>query len=82
MMQISSVTCAQTGHQCQRTACLQGMRCVLGRPADSVTQQIGANNYPIPSHSLGWKCPVCGKGNAPFMPTCGNAMCGVKLEPV
>lgn len=29
--------------------------------------------------AVGWKCPVCGKGNAPFMPTCGNQLCGVNL---
>lgn len=29
---------------------------------------------------IGWKCPVCGKGNAPFMPTCGNQLCGVDLS--
>ena len=34
---------------------------------------------PAPSAQVGWKCPVCGKGNAPFMPTCGNTLCGVDL---
>jgi hypothetical protein len=82
MMQISSITCIQTGLQCQRTACLQGLRCILGNPAETVTQQVGANDYRLPSPNVGWKCPVCGKGNAPFMPICGNTMCGVKLEPI
>jgi hypothetical protein len=30
--------------------------------------------------ATGWKCVVCGKGNAPFMPTCGNQLCGVDLS--
>ena len=70
MMQVSTVYCPQTGLQCQRTVCLQRQGCVLGNPADVVTQQTG------------WRCPVCGKGNAPFMPTCGNQMCGVNITGV
>jgi hypothetical protein len=27
--------------------------------------------------SVGWKCPVCGKGNAPFQKTCANPTCGI-----
>ncbi len=23
---------------------------------------------------VGWVCPVCGKGNAPWMPTCGHCV--------
>jgi hypothetical protein len=34
---------------------------------------------PVQPVQVGWKCPVCGKGNAPFAPTCGNSMCGVDL---
>lgn len=30
----------------------------------------------------GWKCPVCGKGNAPFQRVCGNALCGVNTNEV
>jgi hypothetical protein len=37
----------------------------------------GCRKVPAP---IGWKCPVCGKGNAPFMPTCGNQLCGVDLS--
>jgi len=77
MMQVCSIHCPQDGRQCNRSVCLQGMRCVIGNPAESVTQKIGANNYPLPSPNIGWKCPVCGKGNAPFMPTCGNQSCGI-----
>jgi len=77
MMQIHSVLCNQTGLQCQRSACLQAAKCVLGDPMQVVTQHVGANNYPMPSPNLGWKCPVCGKGNAPFQNLCANAACGI-----
>lgn len=26
--------------------------------------------YPLPPHQLGWQCPKCGRGNAPFVHTC------------
>jgi hypothetical protein len=68
MMQVHSILCPQTGMQCQRAACLQGLRCVLGNPSESVTQQIG------------WKCPVCGKGNAPFQKLCANSACGIDFS--
>lgn len=79
-MQVCSISCPQDGRQCQRTACLQGMRCVIGNPGEGVSQQIGANNYRLPSPHVGWKCCVCGKGNAPFASTCGNPMCGVEIK--
>ena len=67
MMQVSSISCPQTGTQCQRIACLQGLKCALGNPMEAVVVQHG------------WRCPVCGKGNAPFNPTCGNPTCGINI---
>jgi hypothetical protein len=29
---------------------------------------------------LGWKCPVCGKGNAPFQKLCANSACGIDFS--
>jgi hypothetical protein len=29
-----------------------------------------------PPQTIGWKCPACGKGNAPWAAVCGNVMCG------
>jgi hypothetical protein len=60
-----SIACPQTGSQCTRSVCLQAQSCVLGDPRDVVQQQVG------------WKCPVCGKGNAPFQKLCANAACGI-----
>jgi len=31
------------------------------------------NPYPIPIN-IGWKCPVCECGNAPFVATCSNCI--------
>jgi hypothetical protein len=28
----------------------------------------------------GWKCPVCGKGNAPFQKLCANSACGIDFS--
>jgi hypothetical protein len=41
---------------------------------------VGDGDWRPVSVAVGWKCPVCGKGNAPFMPTCGNTLCGVNLN--
>lgn len=30
----------------------------------------------------GWKCPVCGKGNAPWASSCQNFACGIDLGKV
>ena len=68
MMQVSSISCPQTGAQCQRLPCLQGLRCAIGNPMESVTVQNG------------WRCPVCGKGNAPFASGCANPTCGITLN--
>lgn len=34
---------------------------------------------PAPS-AVGWTCPTCGKGNAPWQPVCANQLCGVRLD--
>jgi len=68
MMQVHSILCPKTGMQCKRTPCLQGLKCVIGDPSQGISQHIG------------WKCPVCGKGNAPFMQTCGNTACGINFN--
>jgi hypothetical protein len=67
MHQVISITCVQTGLQCQRPVCLQGLKCMLGSPTEGVTVHTG------------WKCPICGKGNAPWTPGCANAACGINF---
>lgn len=67
MMQVSSIACPQTGTQCQRSVCLQGLKCVLGNPAETVVVQAG------------WRCPRCNTINAPWAPKCMNTLCGVNL---
>ena len=57
----SLLICAKTMNPCQTP----GMCSPHGGCRPSQTVQ------------MGWKCPVCGKGNAPFMPTCGNQSCGM-----
>lgn len=69
MLTVTSIHCPQNGAMCQRSACLQGLKCVLGNPADPVSVAVHA----------GWQCPVCKKGNAPWVPTCQNATCGIDL---
>lgn len=54
------------------------------RMRESIGMPVGPFEAPKPQSAIapqvGWKCPVCGKGNAPFMPTCGNQLCGVDLS--
>lgn len=54
-----------------------------GCQPDQEWREIAPNHWHRPPVEAmprtGWQCPVCGKGNAPFMPTCGNPTCGVDL---
>lgn len=29
---------------------------------------------------VGWKCPVCGCGNAPWQPTCASVQCALPYQ--
>ena len=41
-----------------------------------------ANQLPTNPMQVGWKCPVCGLGNAPFATSCGHCRrSGVTAEP-
>jgi hypothetical protein len=33
-----------------------------------------------PHQAIGWQCPVCHKGNAPFQKLCANPSCGVTIS--
>lgn len=35
---------------------------------------------PDKHETTGWKCPSCGKGNAPWQALCANEMCGVQIS--
>ncbi|MGA7781147.1 MAG: hypothetical protein WCA85_26040 [Paraburkholderia sp.] len=60
-------TCTATGGDCFREGrCLRGCKSEV-KFKDQSTQ-------------IGWKCPVCGKGNAPFQKICANAACGINFS--
>jgi hypothetical protein len=64
--------CPKTGRQCELTGCTGDLGCALEY-----------KSTPLPPHQLGWKCPVCGRGNAPWMATCpcnGNKTLGDRLQ--
>jgi len=50
--------CPVTGTECGLTGCVDG-RCSLQY-----------QNALLLPHQLGWQCPKCGRGNAPWQPTC------------
>lgn len=62
-MSISTLLiCANTMHPCQ---------------TPGMCAPHGGCRPPAQTIQMGWKCPVCGKGNAPFQKLCANAACGI-----
>lgn len=43
-------------------------------------QIVGDGDWRPVTVTVGWKCPVCGKGNSPMALSCGNALCGIDLS--
>jgi hypothetical protein len=76
--------CFCIGPQNGALLCPCAMRRREGDLAWELPSQADPNKFRMPDPgavpNTGWKCPVCGKGNAPFMPTCGNQLCGVDLS--
>ncbi len=59
--------CPKSGLDCNVdvTGCMQGF-CALSPPQ----KEWVPIPTPLPPHQLGWQCPKCGRGNAPW-----NAVC-------
>jgi hypothetical protein len=53
--------CPATGRVCGVTGCMGG-RCLY--PGVDLTPPA------LPPHQLGWQCPKCGRGNAPWKASC------------
>ena len=51
--------CPVNHRECESTGCVN--RCML-EPFTTPPN--------LPPHQLGWQCPKCGRGNAPWKPSC------------
>lgn len=72
--------CFCVGPQNGQPHCPCAMREGVGREWREIGPSVWHRDPPKEVVATGWKCVVCGKGNAPFMPTCGNPTCGVDLS--
>jgi hypothetical protein len=64
--------CFCTG-ECQTGPCPNGISTSIPvRPSDSTSPYYPPR--PVPPANPGWRCPNCGAGVAPWMPSCPNCV--------